>query len=116
MAVFLFFLQNYWGFCLWAIGLVIILATRGKAEAAQIILSLMLRVEKEAESLLLQNGDEKFTYVVEYGYRILPKSARLLISYEMFENMANRIYVRAKSYLSKSNAIQYEAKTKQEMS
>ncbi|AFQ45140.1 hypothetical protein [Desulfosporosinus meridiei] len=99
MDVILAYLQNYWGIILFVIGFITFLVTQGKAEAAQIILSLMLRAEKEAECLVLKNGDEKFSFVVDYGYRLLPRTARLFITYTMFSDMAKIFYASAKNYL-----------------
>ncbi|ADY57363.1 hypothetical protein Sgly_3095 [Syntrophobotulus glycolicus DSM 8271] len=74
-------------------------AITGKKQAVQIILSLMLRVEKEAETLALQNGGEKFSFVVEKGYSLLPASVRIFISCRMFEIIAESLYREAKKYL-----------------
>jgi len=97
--VFLSTLQQYWGIILFVICFVIFLVSQGREEAKKIILSLMLRVEKEAEALLLKNGDQKFMFVVSYGYNLLPKTARIFITYTMFESMANTLYASAKEYL-----------------
>lgn len=114
MDVILSYLQNYWGAILFIMGFVFVtfLVTRGKAEAAQIILSLMLRAEKEAESLVLKNGDEKFSFVVDYGYQLLPRTARLLITYVMFEDMAKLLYASAKNYLSRIDTTDENQKPK----
>ena len=103
MNILLSSLQNYWGIILFVIGFVIFLVTQGKAKATQIILSLMLRAEKEAEGMVLKSGDEKFMFVVDYGYQLLPRNVRLFITYTMFEDMAKVLYARAKNYLSGLN-------------
>lgn len=99
MDVFLSTLQSYWGIILFVICFVIYLVSQGKTRATQIILSLMLRAEKEAESLLLQTGDQKFAFVVDKGYQLLPRTVRLFITYAMFEDMAKLLYASAKNYL-----------------
>jgi hypothetical protein len=92
-------LQSYWGIILFVICFVIFLITQGRAKAKEIILSLMLRAEKEAEALLFKTGDEKFIFVVDYGYRLLPAYVKAFITYAMFENMAKSLYASAKEYL-----------------
>lgn len=114
MNVLLSGLQNYWGIILLVIGFVIFLVTQGRAKATQIILSLMLRAEKEAEGMVLKNGDEKFMFVVDYGYQLLPRNVRLFITYKMFEDMAKVLYASAKNYLLGLNNNGDNQKPKQE--
>jgi len=114
MNILLSSLQNYWGIILFVIGFVIFLVTQGKAKATQIILSLMLRAEKEAEGMVLKSGDEKFMFVVDYGYQLLPRNVRLFITYTMFEDMAKVLYARAKNYLSGLNTNGENQKPQQE--
>lgn len=114
MNILLSSLQNYWGIILFVIGFVIFLVTQGKARATQIILSLMLRAEKEAEGMVLKSGDEKFMFVVDYGYQLLPRNVRLFITYTMFEDMAKVLYARAKNYLSGLNTNGENQKPQQE--
>lgn len=99
MDVFLSTLQTYWGIILFVLCFVIYLVSQGRTKATQIILSLMLRAEKEAESLLLKNGDQKFMFVVDYGYQLLPAYIRTFITYKMFTEMARTLYDSAKNYL-----------------
>ncbi|TGE36900.1 hypothetical protein E4K67_17535 [Desulfosporosinus fructosivorans] len=113
MDVFLSYLQSYWGIILFALCFIIYLISQGKTKATQIILSLMLRAEKEAEDLMLKNGDQKFIFVVDRGYQLLPANVRLFITHKMFEDMANTLYSRAKNYLSGLNTTD-ENKPKQE--
>ncbi|HBV85749.1 MAG TPA: hypothetical protein DEF42_03620 [Desulfosporosinus sp.] len=103
MEVFISTLQNYWGIILFALCFVIYLITQGRSKAKQIILSLMLRAEKEAEALLLKNEDQKFMFVVDYGYQLLPARVKLFITYKMFTEMANSLYASAKNYLTGLN-------------
>ena len=92
-------IKDYWGVLILLVGALIFLVSQGKAKALQILLSLMLRAEKEAEEYLLQTGDEKFSWVVERGYQLLPKVVRLIITYGMFEQLAKSAYDKAKQYL-----------------
>jgi len=71
----------------------------GKKITTETLLSLMLRVEKDADDLLLENGDDKFHYVVEKGYQLLPRPVRLLINVRTFERIAATLYVQAKRYV-----------------
>lgn len=59
----------------------------------------MLRAEKEAEIMLFKTGDEKFVFVVDYGYQLLPAYVKMFITYKMFEDMAKSLYGSAKGYL-----------------
>jgi len=97
--VFLTTLQQYWGVILFVLCFVVYLITQGRSKATQIILSLMLRAEKESEALLLKTGDEKFMFVVDFGYQRLPAYVRAFITYTMFKDMANTLYASAKNYL-----------------
>ena len=67
--------------------------------AKKIILSLIIRIEKEAESLALNTGADKFQFLVERGYQLLPTPARLFITLPMFESLAQSLYNTAKLYL-----------------
>ncbi|WP_019851535.1 hypothetical protein [Desulfitobacterium sp. PCE1] len=92
-------IQNFWGLLLVVAVFIIYLISQGKAKAGKIVLSLMLRLEKQAEEYALQTGEEKFGFVVEKGYQILPKYVRLIFSYNMFVELADRLYDEAKNYL-----------------
>ncbi len=91
--------QEFWGLLLVAVAFIIYLISQGRAKSGQIVLSLMLRLEKHAEEYALQTGEEKFGFVVEKGYQLLPRYVRLVISYKMFEELADRLYNEAKNYL-----------------
>lgn len=95
--------QDYWGLLLVAVVFIIYLISQGRAKAGQIVLSLMLRLEKQAEEYALQTGEEKFGFVVEKGYQLLPRYVRLVISYKMFVELADRLYNEAKNYLTNLN-------------
>lgn len=60
----------------------------------------------------MQTGEEKFRFVVERGYQLLPKYIKMFITYRMFVELANELYREAKSYLSsldkKSISVQIE--------
>lgn len=99
MEVFQSYLQGYWGIILFLICSLVYLVTQGKAKAKEIILSLMLRAEKEAVALLLKNGDEKFMFVCDYGYQLLPTYIKTFITYKMFSDLAKSLYDSAKEYL-----------------
>lgn len=98
MKVILLYTQQYWGIIVVVIGAILFLVSQGKAKAAQIILSIMLRVEKQAEDYAIKTGDEKFGFVIERGYELLPKYVRMIITYSMFEDMAEVLYNKAKEY------------------
>lgn len=93
------YLKDYWGLLLIVVAFCIYLVSVGRAQAKQILLSLMLRAEKEVEGYLFQTGDEKFSFVVTKGYELLPRYVRLIITYKMFEDMAQALYAKAKEYL-----------------
>ncbi|SHN88503.1 hypothetical protein [Desulfitobacterium chlororespirans] len=100
METLLGYAQDYWGLLLVVVVFIIYLISQGRAKAGQIVLSLMLRLEKQAEEYAPQTGEEKFGFVVEKGYQLLPRYVRLMISYRMFEELAGRLYEEAKNYLS----------------
>ncbi len=93
------YVNQFWGLLLVMAVFIIYLISQGRAKAGQIVLSLMLRLEKQAEEYALQTGEEKFGFVVEKGYQLLPKYVRLVLSYKMFEELAGKLYEEAKSYL-----------------
>ncbi|EHQ92077.1 hypothetical protein [Desulfosporosinus youngiae] len=107
-------LQAYWGLILLVSGFVVFLVSQGKAKATKIILSLMLQVEKQAEALVLEVGDQKFSFVVSKGYELLPRAVRMVMTYSMFENMARTLYASAKNYLTELNSTDVHQKPKQE--
>lgn len=94
------YIQNFWGLLLVVAVFIIYLISQGRTKAGKIVLSLMLRLEKQAEEYALQTGEEKFGFVVEKGYQLLPKYVRLVFSYNMFVELAERLYDEAKNYLS----------------
>jgi len=97
------YIYQFWGLLLVVVVFIIYLISQGRAKAGQIILSLMLRLEKQAEEYALKTGEEKFSFVVEKGYQLLPKYVRMFISYKMFEEMAGLLYAKAKEYLLSLN-------------
>lgn len=99
METVLSYAQEFWGLLLVVVVFIIYLVSQGRAKAGRIVLSLMLRLEKQAEEYALQTGEEKFGFVVEKGYQLLPRYVRLVISYRMFEELAGKLYEEAKSYL-----------------
>lgn len=107
-------LQAYWGLIIFVIGFVVFLVSQGKAKATKIILSLMLQAEKQAEALVLEVGDQKFSFVVSKGYELLPRAVRMVMTYSMFENMARTLYASAKNYLTELNFTDDHQKPKEE--
>ncbi|MHB8125845.1 MAG: hypothetical protein ACYDEJ_09450 [Desulfitobacteriaceae bacterium] len=69
-----------------------------RKKAEQILLGLMLRAEKEAEALLLQTGDQKFEWVIQKGWELLPEGARVFIPKLLFVEIAQTLYNKAKDY------------------
>lgn len=97
----LVFLQSYWGIFAVGIGFGIYgLFERQKAKDT--ILSLMLQVEKNAETLALTTGDEKFQFVVDNGYQALPAVVKTVVTKEVFQTLARNLYDSAKSYLTQN--------------
>lgn len=93
-------LQSYWGVILVVLGFGVYTIFQ-RQNAKKIILSLMLRLEKEAETLALTTGDAKFQFVVDKGYQLLPQGARIFITPAMFKALAQTLYDEAKKYLEK---------------
>jgi len=91
-------LTSYWGIIIVLIGYAILFIFQRKT-AEKLLLGLMLQVEKSAEALTLQTGDEKFKYVCDKGYELMPSATKLLISKGVFINLAMQVYDKAKSYL-----------------
>lgn len=93
------YVHEFWGLLVVLVAFIIYLFSQGRAKAGKIVLSLMLRLEKQAEEYALQTGEEKFAFVVERGYQLLPRYVRLIISYKMFVELADKLYNEAKNYL-----------------
>ncbi len=93
------YVNQFWGLLLVMAVFIIYVISQGRAKAGKIVLSLMLRLEKQAEEYALQTGEEKFGFVVEKGYQLLPRYVRLVLSYKMFEELAGKLYEEAKNYL-----------------
>jgi len=90
--------QNYWGFISVALGFGGF-AFFQREQAKKIILSLMLRLEKEAETLALNTGDEKLEFMMDKGYQLLPASVRLFVPQATFNGLVKSLYDKAKAYL-----------------
>src|SRR3972149_7109801 len=91
-------LLNYWGLLSVGIGF-IIYAIFQREQAKKIILSLMLRLEKESEALALKTGDDKLEFMLIKGYQLLPMQVRMFVSQTMFNTLAKTLYDKAKEYL-----------------
>jgi hypothetical protein len=98
------FFAAYWALVILAVGFVVYLIV-ARAKAKQLILGLMLQVEKNAEDYLLANGDQMFSYVVSRAYPLLPPVLRLLLSYDAFKLLAQKLYNEAKDHLIKGNGL-----------
>ncbi len=99
---------------LYVILIILYALSTGKKMTAQTLLSLMLRVEKDSDDLLLKDGNEKFNYVVEKGYMLLPKPVRLIVSPKTFERIAVILYIEAKRTLLKVEERDFKEKIKKE--
>lgn len=93
-------LQTYWGILVVILGFSVFTIFQ-RQTAKKIILSLMLQIEKNAETLSLQTGETKFQFIVDKGYQLLPQSIRIFITPAMFTKMAQAIYDEAKGYVTK---------------
>jgi hypothetical protein len=98
------FFATYWALVILVVGFVVYLIV-ARAKAKQLILGLMLQVEKNAEDYLLANGDQMFSYVVSRAYPLLPPILRLLLSYDAFKLLAQKLYDEAKDHLSRGNQL-----------
>lgn len=105
------FFGAYWGMVLVAV-VFAVYAVFQRGQAKQIILSLMLRVEKEAEALALATGDAKFAFVVEKGWELLPTGAKVFLPKVLFIELARTLYEQAKKYLLSLNDNLSEEKPK----
>jgi|GEM_PF-2553599 len=95
---FIALLIPYWGLITVVLGFVVY-GLFQRENAKKIILSLMLRLEKEAESLALETGDAKLQFMLDKGYQLLPAGVRMFISESTFDELATSLYNKAKSYL-----------------
>jgi len=92
------YLQSYWGIIATILGF-IVYAVFQRENAKKIILSIMLRLEKEAENLALETGDAKLEFISEKGYLLLPANVRLFITEASFKSLVKSLYDKAKQYL-----------------
>ncbi|AFL99779.1 hypothetical protein Desde_1354 [Desulfitobacterium dehalogenans ATCC 51507] len=106
------YVQNVWGLLLVVAAFIIYLLSQGRAKAGKILLSLMLRLEKQAEEYALQTGEEKFGFVVERGYQLLPKYVKIVITNKMFVELANKLYEEAKDYFLNLDEKPIQARVK----
>lgn len=97
-------IQPFWGIISAVLGFGVY-AFFNLQSAKKIILSLMLQLEKQAETLALTTGDQKFDYLVTNGYQMLPQSARIFITPAMFKSLAQSLYDKAKKYLNVKDSI-----------
>lgn len=88
-------LTDFWGFAaVFVAGILYMIIHRGAAvsQAKKTAMTLMLGAEKRAEHLLLVTGQDKFNWVVDKGYDILPAALRMFISKPAFRNIVQELF------------------------
>jgi hypothetical protein len=95
-------LSQYWGIIVFLVGATMYVLTHkkiAKSYAKKKIASLMLSAEKGAEKLILENGQEKFDWVVDKGYDLMPSAVRVFIGKPLFKIIAQKLYDDAKVFI-----------------
>jgi bifunctional DNA-binding transcriptional regulator/antitoxin component of YhaV-PrlF toxin-antitoxin module len=103
---------QYLEIALYVILIILYALSTGKKITVQTVLSLMLRVEKDADDLLLKDGNDKLKYVVDKGYLLLPKPLRMVMSLKTFERLAVILYLEAKRTLLEVEEKEFKEKLK----
>lgn len=88
-------LADFWGLIgMFIVGVLYIIMHRGIAmsQAKKTAMTLMLGAEKRAEQLLLVTGQDKFNWVIDKGYDLLPAAPRMFISKPAFRNIVQELF------------------------
>jgi hypothetical protein len=96
--------SQYWGVGAVAVGAGIYFVTHKSiaiSYAKTKISKLMLAAEKAAEQLVLNTGSEKFDWVVDKGYDLLPSAVRIFISKPLFKSLVQELFDEAKAFALK---------------
>lgn len=70
--------------------------SHAKGKAGELIIA----AEKGAEQLLLNSGSEKMDWVVQKAYQKMPASVRVVISFDVFRNIAQGLINKAKQTIA----------------
>ncbi|MCZ8512390.1 hypothetical protein O9H85_08080 [Paenibacillus filicis] len=88
-------INQYWGIVsvfLFGVVYVITHYQASIAFAKKKAITLMLAVEKKAEQLALDNGQDKFNWVCDKGYDLLPSVVRLVVSKPLFKTIVQSLF------------------------
>lgn len=105
--------SQYWGIGVaFVLGVAYILTHRqtALAYARRKAVTLMLAVEKRAETLVLADGPSKFAWVVSNGYDLLPAVVRIIISKPAFKLIVQELFDAAVAFAD-GHAVQTPAVT-----
>jgi hypothetical protein len=89
------FLIQYWGLIVCFLAGVIYVLTHRQASltfAKKRAIELMFYVEKQAESMALEQGKDKLKWVTENGYDLLPAAVRVFVSKPMFQIIVQEVF------------------------
>ena len=85
------FIQNWWGMISVAI-LVIIYMIRNWQKAKHQIMALIFEAEGHARKYALETGAEKMQWVLEQGYKYLPKWLTFVLTEQMYKDLVQKIF------------------------
>ena len=101
------FIGQWWGIIFWVIAAILALfgvevfVERGILQKR--VRDLIFLAEKEAREAALITGEQKFQWVIENGYKLLPPVLNKFISEDMFKVIVQAIYDRIKAWAEISN-------------
>jgi hypothetical protein len=107
------FISQYWGLISMFLGGVVYVATHytwAKSFAKKKAIQLMFSAEARAEELALSLGAEKFSWVVDQGYNLLPAPVRVFISKPLFSTVVQSLFDEAIAF-AKAHEIKKPVET-----
>jgi hypothetical protein len=88
-------ITDYWGLLgSFAFGVLYLVMHRGLAmsQAKKTAMTLMLAAEKKAEQLILITGQDKFNWVIDKGYDLMPAALRIFIGKPAFRMIVQELF------------------------
>lgn len=90
-------LSSWWGLLV-AVLFLVGYAIYDWRKAKKLIASMIFHAEERARELVLENGKEKFNWVKENTYPMLPKWIRFLLTEDMYKALIQKVFDELKEW------------------
>lgn len=85
------FLSNWWGL-LFVLVVIVVMAVFRRQTLKRIAIRLIFVAEERSRQYALRTGKEKFEWVVENGYGLIPPWLKLFVTKEMFSVIVQTVF------------------------